>query len=89
MTYWSAAELNANIIIFLNLAGAMLLGFVVGYERSYHGRAAGMRTYSLVCLASAALTVIVGYPNLWFGGQVQVQPLVSGRACQAPAAPPA
>jgi putative Mg2+ transporter-C (MgtC) family protein len=45
MSFWSPAELNANIIIFLNLAGAMLLGFVVGYERSYHGRAAGMRTY--------------------------------------------
>jgi putative Mg2+ transporter-C (MgtC) family protein len=31
-----------------------------------------MRTYSLVCLASAALTVIVGYPELWFGGHGQV-----------------
>lgn len=69
MTYWSAAELNANIIIFLNLAGAMLLGFVVGYERSYHGRAAGMRTYGLVCMASAALVVITGYPDFWFGGR--------------------
>lgn len=74
--YWSAPIVEANIIIFFNLLGALLLGLVVGYERSYHGRAAGMRTYSLVCLASAALTVIVGYPNLWFGGQVQVQTLV-------------
>jgi len=75
-SYWSAPIVEANIIIFFNLLGALLLGLVVGYERSYHGRAAGMRTYSLVCLASAALTVIVGYPNLWFGGQVQVQTLV-------------
>lgn len=74
--YWSAPIVEANVIIFFNLLGALLLGLVVGYERSYHGRAAGMRTYSLVCLASAALTVIVGYPNLWFGGQVQVQTLV-------------
>ncbi|MBC3883858.1 MgtC/SapB family protein [Undibacterium griseum] len=69
MLFWSPAELNANIIIFLNLAGAMLLGFVVGYERSYHGRAAGMRTYGLVCMASAALVVIAGYPDFWFGGR--------------------
>jgi len=45
-----------------------LLGLVVGYERSYHGRAAGMRTYGLVCMASAALTVIAGYPLFWYGG---------------------
>lgn len=68
--YWSAAEVATNIIVFMNLAGAMLLGLVVGYERSYHGRAAGMRTYGLVCMASAALTVIVGYPGYWYGGQV-------------------
>lgn len=72
MSFWSAAELNANIIIFLNLAGAMLLGFVVGYERSYHGRAAGMRTYGLVCMASAALVVIAGYPDFWYGGRAIV-----------------
>ena len=67
--FWSHAELGANAIIFLNLAGAMLLGFVVGYERSYHGRAAGMRTYGLVCMASAALVVIAGYPDFWFGAR--------------------
>jgi putative Mg2+ transporter-C (MgtC) family protein len=67
--FWSNAELGANTIIFLNLTGAMLLGFVVGYERSYHGRAAGMRTYGLVCMASAALVVIAGYPDFWYGGR--------------------
>ncbi len=66
--YWSAPELNTNILVFLNLFGALLLGLLVGYERSYHGRAAGMRTYGLVCMASAALTVIAGYPGFWYGG---------------------
>lgn len=70
-TYWSAPFLAANITIFLNLLGALLLGMVVGYERSYHGRAAGMRTYGLVCMASTALTVIVGYPEYWFGGHAE------------------
>ena len=42
--YWSVPEVAANGVIVLNLLGALLLGLVVGYERSYHGRAAGMRT---------------------------------------------
>lgn len=70
--FWSHAEIGTNTIIFLNLTGAMLLGFVVGYERSYHGRAAGMRTYGLVCMASAALVVIAGYPDFWFGSRALV-----------------
>ena len=66
--YWSAPMVATNIIVFLNLLGALLLGLLVGYERSYHGRAAGMRTYGLVCMASAALTVIGGYSSSWYGG---------------------
>jgi putative Mg2+ transporter-C (MgtC) family protein len=69
-SYWSPYEIGTNLKIFLNLFGAMLLGLMVGYERSYHGRAAGMRTYGLVCMASASLTVIGGYPDAWFGGHV-------------------
>lgn len=67
-TFWSTPAVEVNLIVFLNLAGALVLGLVVGYERSYHGRAAGMRTYGIVCMASAALTVFVGYPGYWFGG---------------------
>ncbi|MDQ0138960.1 MgtC/SapB family protein [Cupriavidus necator] len=66
--YWRGSYLAANAFIGLNLVGALLLGMLVGYERSYNGRAAGMRTYGLVCMASAALTVFVGYPALWYGG---------------------
>ncbi len=68
--YWSNQEIATNVLIVFNLLGAMLLGLLVGYERSYHGRAAGMRTYGLVCMASAALTVIGGYPAHWFGGHI-------------------
>jgi putative Mg2+ transporter-C (MgtC) family protein len=46
-SYWSGSLVAANVLVFLNLLGALLLGLVVGYERSYHGRAAGMRTYGL------------------------------------------
>ena len=68
--YWSHAELATNAVILLNLLGALGLGLLVGYERSYHGRAAGMRTYGLVCMASCALTIVAGYPSHWFGGHV-------------------
>ncbi len=67
-SYWNRGELATNFVILLNLAGALLLGLMVGYERSYHGRAAGMRTYGLVCMASTALTIVSGYPEFWFGG---------------------
>ncbi len=66
--YWSAPEVAINVLVFMNLLGALLLGFLVGYERSYRGRAAGMRTYGIVCMASCALTVMMGYPGYWFGG---------------------
>ena len=80
--YWSFHVIEANIVVFCNLLGALGLGLLLGYERSFHGRAAGMRTYGLVCLASAGLTVIVGYSDLWFGGHGQVQvnaaPIIQG-----------
>jgi putative Mg2+ transporter-C (MgtC) family protein len=75
--YWSGPFLAANAFIGLNLVGALLLGMLVGYERSYNGRAAGMRTYGLVCMASTALTAFVGHASLWYGGtavQVQADP---------------
>ena len=80
--YWSLHIVEANIVVFCNLLGAMGLGLLLGYERSYHGRAAGMRTYGLVCVASAGLTVIVGYSDLWFGGHgqavVNAAPIIQG-----------
>jgi putative Mg2+ transporter-C (MgtC) family protein len=69
VAFWSLPAVRTNIIILLNILGALLLGLLVGYERSYHGRAAGMRTYGLVCMASTALTVLTGYPEYWFGGE--------------------
>ncbi len=69
---WSAPEFAINVVVIFNLLGALLLGLLVGYERSYHGRAAGMRTYGLVCMASAALMVIAGYPLHWYGGTTAI-----------------
>jgi len=71
-SFWSLPMVEVNLLVFLNLAGALALGLLVGYERSYHGRAAGMRTYGIVCMASAALTVFCGYPGFWWGGSAHV-----------------
>lgn len=70
--YWSFSEVSVNLVIFFNLVGALLLGGLVGYERAYHGRAAGMRTYGLVCMASAGLVAISGYPQFWYAGQTAI-----------------
>ncbi|MBI5261048.1 MAG: MgtC/SapB family protein [Bradyrhizobium sp.] len=66
--YWSKAELITNGVLLLHLIGAALVGLLLGYERSFHGRAAGMRTYALVCAASTLLTAINGFPAHWYGG---------------------
>ncbi len=68
LSFWSGPVLGANLLVLFNILGALMLGLVVGYERSYHGRAAGMRTYGLVCMSSSALTVIGGHSAQWFGG---------------------
>jgi putative Mg2+ transporter-C (MgtC) family protein len=72
--FWSGPLVASNLLVFFSIFGALLLGLLVGYERSYRGRAAGMRTYGLVCMASAALTVIAGFPGDWYGGQVPMSP---------------
>lgn len=68
VVYWSLPIVEANITVLMNLCGALLLGALVGYERTYRSRAAGMRTYGLVATASAALVVVCGISPSWFGG---------------------
>ena len=80
--YWSGDFIAANAFIGLNLLGALLLGMAVGYERSFNGRAAGMRTYALVCMASTALTLFVGYARLWYGGAAAGVPADATRVVQ-------
>jgi putative Mg2+ transporter-C (MgtC) family protein len=66
--YWSEEQLTTNLIIFMNLTGSLVLGMLLGLERTIRGRAAGLRTYGLVAAASCAMTVFTGYPHYWFGG---------------------
>lgn len=51
----------------MRLIAALAVGGLIGMERSYHGRPAGFRTHTLVCMASAVLMLVTVYENLWFG----------------------
>jgi putative Mg2+ transporter-C (MgtC) family protein len=66
--YWSNATVAFNLQALFNIIFALLLGMIVGFERSYHGRAAGIRTYGMVCMASCAIVAITAHPEAWFGG---------------------
>lgn len=62
---------------------ALVAGGAIGLERSYHGRAAGLRTYALVCLGSALLVAASQYDvlaNTHGGGEVTrvIQGIVTG-----------
>jgi putative Mg2+ transporter-C (MgtC) family protein len=48
----------SDFTIIWQLLYAAFLGVFVGVERGYRGRAAGMRTYALVCLGAALFSII-------------------------------
>ena len=54
--------------VLLHLAGAIVAGGAIGMERSFHGRPAGFRTHTLVCLASSLLMLLTVYQPQWFRG---------------------
>jgi putative Mg2+ transporter-C (MgtC) family protein len=53
------------MVMALRIVGALLIGGVIGLERSFDGRPAGFRTHSLVCIASALLMLVTVYQNEW------------------------
>ena len=54
--------------ILTRLLVATMAGGIIGLERSYHGRPAGFRTHTLVCLASSLLMLVTVYQSRWFTG---------------------
>lgn len=51
--------------IIIHLLAALFAGGAIGLERSYHGRPAGFRTHTLVCLASSLLMMVTFYQSKW------------------------
>jgi putative Mg2+ transporter-C (MgtC) family protein len=64
----TAASHTAGLWIVAHMAGALLLGWSVGYERYFSGRASGSQVYCLVCATSCAVTLLAGCPSLWYWG---------------------
>lgn len=52
----------------LPILAAVLAGGAIGFEREYRGRAAGIRTHILVCLASTLLMLAAVHQIDWMAG---------------------
>jgi putative Mg2+ transporter-C (MgtC) family protein len=57
--------MSHEAIVVFRIAVALLIGGMIGVERSFHGRPAGFRTHSLVCIASALLMLVTVYQSEW------------------------
>jgi putative Mg2+ transporter-C (MgtC) family protein len=51
--------------IAVRFALALVMGGLIGLERSYHGRSAGFRTHALVSLSTALLMLLSVYESRW------------------------
>jgi putative Mg2+ transporter-C (MgtC) family protein len=56
-----------ELVITFRVLVAIVLGGLIGMERTLHGRPAGFRTHALVCLTSALLMIAMAYQGRWLG----------------------
>jgi putative Mg2+ transporter-C (MgtC) family protein len=56
---------HEELIIVGRVLGAVAIGALIGFERTFHGRPAGFRTHALVCVASALLMIVTVYQSHW------------------------
>ncbi|HEX2150992.1 MAG TPA: MgtC/SapB family protein [Stellaceae bacterium] len=54
-----------QLALLTRIAAAVLIGGLIGLERTFHGRPAGFRTHALVCTASALLMLVTVYQSDW------------------------
>src|SRR5947208_3729908 len=68
---WSSAKgltitvTSEELVILVRVLAAVLVGALIGFERTFHGRPAGFRTHALVCVASSLLMLVTVYQNQW------------------------
>lgn len=60
------SELTVTTMV-VRILLAALAGGIIGLEREFHGRAAGMRTHMLVCLGAVLSALIGGFLSLEMG----------------------
>ncbi|HWP27439.1 MAG TPA: MgtC/SapB family protein [Xanthobacteraceae bacterium] len=56
---------HEELVIVARVLGAVAIGALIGFERTFHGRPAGFRTHALVCVASALLMLVTVYQSHW------------------------
>jgi putative Mg2+ transporter-C (MgtC) family protein len=56
---------HEELVIVARVLGAVAIGALIGFERTFHGRPAGFRTHALVCVASALLMLVTVYQSQW------------------------
>jgi putative Mg2+ transporter-C (MgtC) family protein len=56
---------HEELVMVVRVFGSLLIGGLIGFERTFHGRPAGFRTHSLVCMASALLMLVTVYQSQW------------------------
>ncbi|HTU66490.1 MAG TPA: MgtC/SapB family protein [Steroidobacteraceae bacterium] len=62
-----------HVEMIVRLLTAVAAGGLIGYERSFHGRPAGLRTHVLVCLASSLLMLVTVYEDHWVRTQGEMR----------------
>src|ERR1041385_8615149 len=60
------------LTIVTHLLVALVAGALIGYERSFQGRPAGVRTHALVCMASSLLMLLTVFQSSWFLASAEV-----------------
>jgi putative Mg2+ transporter-C (MgtC) family protein len=68
-------SLSQQLIPFLQVLVALVLGSLVGIERTFAGKTAGMRTYGLVAMGSCLLIVTSEVVNSSFIGVTNFDPM--------------
>ena len=56
---------SSALVVIARIAAALLIGGLIGFERTFHGRPAGFRTHALVSVASALLMLVTVYQADW------------------------
>jgi len=56
---------HGQLAVVTRIIVALVIGGLIGFERTFHGRPAGFRTHSLVCVASALLMLVTVYQSDW------------------------
>lgn len=65
-----------NLDIIIRLFGALLLGMIIGTERVWAHKTAGMRTYALVSMGSALFVIISNEMVKYYTGYSGLNPMI-------------